>query len=221
MNERTGLFVAGGLVLAGLFVAAVLLWSSVLQQSQAQPTSAAVPPVAPPEPVRELTLAERVDAAPTLGEALELLVPLFQDTNDADDPATAKLAVWASKRLTWRELQARPETLHGLVMKDSTLARGKRLCASGKLVEIEVDRTTGTPIYVGALLDSEGLLHKFMAVHSTAGLISGTRARFCGVVTGRAFYTNSAGGQNRAAQVVGMFDKPENVSWRPERNGDQ
>ena len=52
----------------------------------------------------------------------------------------------------------------------------------------------------------------FFAVQSTGDLVEGSRARLCGVVTGRYSYSNTGNGTTHAVKVVGVFDLAENRS---------
>lgn len=166
---------------------------------------------APTSPQDAPTFAERAEHITTLSAALELWTPTFKDGVGQLDPQTGVFAVWCAKHLDWAALRARPETLHGLVMKDPEAQAGKRLCPVGLVSEIEVDRTAGTPIYVGGMVDDTGLVYRFLAVRSTVGIIANQRAKFCGIVTGRAIFQNLGGGTTKAAQLVGMFDIPANT----------
>lgn len=167
---------------------------------------------APPEPVRRApTVQERLDETKALWVAISVLKPLFSDTVNETDAATKALAVWGSEHMTWPEIQALPETKRALVMKDSDPERGKRLCASGTLSEIQADRSAGEPIYVGGLMTPSADVVRFYAVGSSGNLVADSVARICGVVTGRVSYSNAIGGTTHAVFVVGMFDIPENT----------
>jgi hypothetical protein len=89
--------------------------------------------------------------------------------------------------------------------------RGKRLCAPGVLIEIAVEKASSTKKAASGLLMSDaGNLFRFYALGSSGELVAQSRARLCGVVTGRFDYSNSAGGTGHAVKIVGMFDLPEN-----------
>lgn len=123
----------------------------------------------------------------------------------------AKLAVWGAENMHWAELQEIPTTKYGLVMKDSDAQRGQRICISGRVIEIELDRSVpGKKIFVGGMYDDGDRIYRFVALQSTGEIMAHSRARFCGVVTGQQHYPNSAGGMAHAVHLVGMFDLPEN-----------
>jgi hypothetical protein len=184
--------------------------------------SEAAPPLPAPSPSvlataaapKEPTVVERLMESTTLTEALGVARPLFTDTEDKVDPAAVSFAMWAAKRMTWRELQALPETKHALVMKDPEAERGKRNCYTGVIVEIQVDRSKGVPLYLGGLMTNGGQIARFAAVGSTGELVQKSAARFCGVTTGRQSYSNAGGGTTHAVYLVGMFDLPENKLTR-------
>lgn len=169
----------------------------------------AIPPAAPVEPAKP-TLAQQLNATTGTLAAVELLRDHFEDARDTMDPATALFAVWATTRMQWSELQKLPETQRALIMKDSEAERGKRLCASGSIVEIAADRSAGKPIYRGGLITPSMNVVRFDAVGSTGALVERSAGRICGVVTGKESYSNSGGGVTHAVRLVGMFDLPEN-----------
>lgn len=136
------------------------------------------------------------------------------DSDDEMDGGTALLGVWASRSMEWSDVAvATAETSYALVQKDSATERGKRLCVSGMIVEIHVDRVKNQPdqpaTYNGNLM-SDGNVVSFVAVGDTGTLVAQSFARLCGVVTGAHHYSNSAGGRTHAVWMVGMFDLPSN-----------
>lgn len=165
---------------------------------------------AAPPPPRELTFTERVASETTLAGALKLLRPTMTDTQNELPPAAATLALWGSRHLTWADLQSIPETKRALVMKDPDAERAKRLCVTGTINEIEVDRSGGAPVYLGGMMTPGMDFVRFMAVGSTGTLVEGNGARLCGIVTGKYSYTNAGGGTTHSMMVVGMFDLPDN-----------
>jgi hypothetical protein len=154
-----------------------------------------VPPVASPEPPRPvlavdaavpLTIDQRVAAAATLPEALALAQPL----------STTLLARYAVAKLKLAEVDAAETTLP-LVEKDYRSELGKRVCITGEVRRIERADLDGRKVFVGELLAEGDDRVTYLAVGSTGELVKRTRARFCGVVTGK-------------LELVGMFDLPEN-----------
>lgn len=124
----------------------------------------------------------------------------------------ALLAIWGSDHMKWSELQAVPSSKYGMVMKEPDSQRGKRLCATGHVIEIAKDSSVPQQIYLGGLSDEDGKIYRYIAVGSTGEIVADSRARFCGVVTGQQHYPNSVGGEAHAVHLVGMFDLPENKS---------
>lgn len=128
------------------------------------------------------------------------------------DKGTAFFWVWADRNLTLADLKViSDETTFGAVMKDSDSERGKRLCASGTVIQIEkIDlRPTIRESFTGLLLSGGGIV-QFYSFGSTGSVVGSTHTRFCGVVMGQYHYSNSGGGTSHAISVVGMFDIPEN-----------
>jgi hypothetical protein len=175
------------------------------------PTPEAVP-VAPkaPEPVRQPTLLEQLNQHQHFDGSLKVAIRHFGDSRNEADVGAMTFAVWSTKHMVWASIQKQPETKHALVLKDPVSERGKKMCSSGTMIEIRVDRSTGNPIYDGGIMSNGGKVTRFMAVGSSGELVENSPARICGIVTGTYSYGNSAGGTTHAVNVVGMFDLPEN-----------
>ena len=77
----------------------------------------------------------------SLAEAITAARPLMSNTVGRLDVGSALLAVWASKNLSWRELETLPETSPALFKKDPDAERGKRLCVAGTVLEIRAEKT--------------------------------------------------------------------------------
>ena len=185
--------------------------SSPAPQSQQEPDRVAQPP--PPEPSpAERALEQVLESGDTLPQAIETLRPMMTDTHgEAMDPGAVILAIWAaSKNVKWEDLQAIPATKYGLVMKDPDSERGKRLCARGSIVQIQVERTEYGKLFHGVFATSRYQFIRYSVVGSTGELIEGSRAKLCGVVTGLSSYPNVQGGITHSVYVVGMFDLPVN-----------
>ena len=179
----------------------------VTKEDAAPPAVAAVAaPVAPAE-----TPFQKLSKLQTYDEAVAFTKPMMEDSVNKMDDGTALLALWAAKNLQWRDVAvAKNETTFAAAMKDPDEARGKRLCVSGSLVQIEVEKTKMGKVFSGLLHDYSGHLYNFSAVRSTGDLVARSQARLCGVVTGKYDYANSGGGMGHAINVVGVFDLPEN-----------
>lgn len=132
------------------------------------------------------------------------------DTQETFSDGAQDLVLWAQDRIEWKELAAVASTKPALVMKDSDDQLGKRICASGQIIEISANEVAGK-VYVGELANMDsGNIFRFIALRSTGDLVEQSNARFCGIVTGKVNYSNSMGGESHAIQLVGMFDLPDN-----------
>jgi hypothetical protein len=77
----------------------------------------------------------------SLAEAITAARPMMSNAVGRLDLGSALLAVWASKNLSWRELEALPETSPALFKKDPEAERGKRFCVAGTVLEIRAEKT--------------------------------------------------------------------------------
>jgi hypothetical protein len=201
------------LVALGLGVTAVLTLPGILSR---KPVATAVaepesPTAEPPAPkTMSQLLAERIAPLSDLPSGVALARSYFADAFDVADPAGIEFAYWAAPVMTWAALQGVQETKRALVMKDSVVERGYRVCTSGSVVQVRVDRRGDSAIATGILQNGAGEPTHFLAVGSTGDLVERSPARFCGVVVGRYSYSNSGGGTSHAITLVGMFDLPEN-----------
>lgn len=194
-------------VLAGAGVAVVVRGAGSTSPAPVATSEYRAP--AAPAP-RVLTPIEQLAAKTTLAEAIAFTRPHMADSVDEIDQGTAMLAVWSTTRMKWSDVSAiQPETSVPRAMKDSDLERGKRICASGSIIEIAAEKASESRLYNGAIGIDAGLI-RFVAVGDTGALVAHSSARFCGIVTGRFDYHNSIGGMAHAVRVVGMFDLPEN-----------
>ena len=136
----------------------------------------------------------------------------MNDLPDKHSAGTMLLTAWAARRMRWSDVAVeKDETTYALVQKDTNEERGKRLCASGSIIEIEaVEAADNRKMHRGLLMTSASKVLSFIAVASTGSLADESEARICGVVTGKFDYTKSAGGTGHAIDMVGMFDLPEN-----------
>jgi hypothetical protein len=216
MNARLGLVLAGLVVFAALV--GVGTWVAVtLQTSPSVAVISAVPtPTPPPIPTREPTLAERLDAM-NYAEAFAVARTEMADTVNTESPGTAVFAIWAADHLAWSDIAVTTdETSNALAKKDSDVARGKRLCTSGTVQQITVDKSVAPKhLAVGQMDNGNGGFYHFAAVRSTGALVEESWARFCGVVTGLYSFSNLAGGTTISVAIVGMFDLPENRNVAP------
>jgi hypothetical protein len=107
------------------------------------------------------------------------------------------------------------ETSYLLAEKDSDEARGKRMCVSGTVIQIEVEKTDVGKLNTGLLMSWSNNLFNYVTVGTSGELVAQSAARICGVVTGKYDYSNSAGGTGHAIEIVGMFDLPQNKAKKP------
>lgn len=211
--------IVGASVLCSVLAAAVLVRDCEAGKAAQQRAATAaeiaaanaIATPAPPQPPAEPTPLERIMTAHTLKGALKVAQPLFSDETNGDSDGALLLAVWGTDRLRWADVAvAKDETSTALVQKDPEEERGKRLCASGTIVEIKVERFDGGKAYVGELMTGGGSIFRFYTVGSSGALVGQSWARVCGVVVGKYDYSNSVGGATHAVALVGMFDLPEN-----------
>lgn len=151
----------------------------------------------------------------TLTEAVAFFRPRMFDQFDAPSDGTVGLAKWAADHLKWSDVEVvKNETGFGMIKKEPDDQVGKRMCASGRVIQIQRQKLSDSPakLYDGLLMVGGlgGDLIQFWVAGSSGEIVEKSEARICGVVTGRFDYTNSAGGTGHAVSVVGMFDLPEN-----------
>jgi hypothetical protein len=182
--------------------------SSAVKDDAAPPLAATAAPVlAAPEKSVDEKVAESV----TLPAALAFARPEMADSLNRLDHGTLMLAVWSARHLRWSDVTVAPnETSFGAAMKDPDEARGRRMCVSGALIEIEIVKTTLGKLWDGLFQDYAQNLYKFSAAGSSGELVAESPMRFCGIVTGKYDYSNSGGGTGHAIKIVGMFDLPAN-----------
>ena len=156
---------------------------------------------APPPAIAAPQPAPAVPPSPTMPARAEL-------GDGAEHDGVWKLARYASTKLVWADVDGADETTVPLVLKDSDRERGKRLCTSGQIVDIERRDVDQRPVHVGALRTSDGDDVRFVATGSTGLLVKRSDAKLCGIATGR---------DGKAAVIVGMFDLPENRAPMVER----
>ncbi|MBL8623243.1 MAG: hypothetical protein JNK64_18165 [Myxococcales bacterium] len=214
-SRRTGVIVGVAAVAAVPVVFGV--WGAVEYQGHRRRTPPPPPPpVAVPEDVAAVDEPDPPDAAvanalPTPEEAVlaapSLVAAAAVVRDRLDERAVADgawlLARYASGRATWADFHvADAETSLPLALKDGARERGKRLCVTGRLLDIARSDLDQRPVYAGALVTADGDTLRFIAVGSTGTLVKRDTGTFCGVVTGRV---------DDAAMAVGMFDLPENA----------
>lgn len=147
----------------------------------------------------------------TLPDVIEMLKPMMQDSFDAMPQASMGIAIWLDKKgAKIGDIKSLENSSRGKILKDSYNERGKKLCVTGQIIEIEVDRSGGFPTYHAGMMQNYSEATRMLAVGSTGDLVANAQATFCGVVVGKMGYTNAMGGTTTAPYLVGMFDLPEN-----------
>jgi hypothetical protein len=193
----------------------------LVPQARTPTASASIATEMPPAPAltmkpAEPTVPELAARASTLAEAVRIALPYMTDEPNKTSPGTGLVAIWAAKHLKLADVNVKKdETTYALTRKDPDEARGKRLCATGELIEIQVAKTEFGKLAEGLLTTNGGSLFHFTTVGSSGELVGGSHGRVCGVVTGVFDYSNSGGGVGHAVQLVGMFDIAENGGRKP------
>lgn len=167
-----------------------------------------------PEPAPEPpSLAEQIESKTSAAEAVRFALPHMEDRFDQTSTGALLLAQWAAGHLRWGDVHVeRDETSPARIKKDADSERGKRMCYSGRIIQIaKTDLVAGRSVFVGLMMARRYNIIHFLAAGSTGDLVEKSRARFCGFVTGRYSYSNSGGGSSHAVQMVGMFKLPENI----------
>lgn len=217
--------VGGGFV--GLCVIAVIITWSMERSKESNydqpplppantapaPSTSPPPPEKPKEEITPATIIKNVAAYDTFDEALSVALGFMEEERNSDSIGAVLLAAWGAKKMRWSDVfVAKDEVSYAAVKKDSDTAKGKRLCHTGRIVEIKKDAIGEYgPIWVGQMMLSRARVLRFLAVGSSGDLVERSRARICGVVTGLFTYDNAVGGTSHAVAVVGMFRLPENV----------
>lgn len=137
----------------------------------------------------------------------------IEPNNAADDDnlEAQVFGLWLTERGTWADVQpaADEKTSYGLVMKDADKERGKRMCVSGTILQIRVEKTELWTETLGLLI-SQANIFRFVAVQDTGDLVANSTAKFCGFVAGKTAFSNVSGGETQGVYIVGMFDLPSN-----------
>lgn len=166
-----------------------------------------VKPAVAVEPKKEITPLDLISKEKNIAGAVNVAKPFMGQSNGEITIGTGLFAIWSDKNLTWNMLSSMPETKQSIVMKDPPASYGHKICAPGTIVEIQKD----SDFWVGGITNGNWTrIVRFIAVGSSGDLVGGSRAKFCGIVTGVESYANSGGGTTHAVKAVGMFDLPEN-----------
>jgi hypothetical protein len=206
---------------AEAFRVIVVLAASLMGASckRSEHSSATVPrheEAAPVEDPVEQDEFAVVDRASSVADAVHLTAPLMRDGTDSHSEGTLRFAYWMARHGSFADVfTAKNETSYALVGKDSEQERGKRMCVSGFLVQINKGAIHDTKLFDGILETWGGKLFFFFAAKDTGVLVEKSSAKFCGVVTSMFHYSNSGGGTGHTVELVGMFDLPGNRPSEP------
>ena len=155
--------------------------------------------------------AELLASQDTLSKAVNMIKPTMSDEFDAFPSSAGILASWMNeKNVKISDIRSLESSTRGKILKDSFSERGKRLCISATLVEIQVDRSAGFAAYHAGLVNNYTDVTRVLAIGSTGDLVADSNATFCGIIVGKVGFTNASGGTTNAPYLVGMFDLPEN-----------
>jgi hypothetical protein len=172
--------------------------------NQTAPASDPEPQPQPrPQPVR-------AKVPDTISEAFEAYKSEISDSTNLPSKGSVRLALWSKDFLRWNELNKTPSTTFSLAMKDMDDARGKRMCLSGLINQIEAQKVGGEKIYEGGMGNYQHEFIRFIAVGSTGSLVAQSDAKFCGIVTEKLSYESVDKRTIHSLFLVGMFDLPEN-----------
>jgi hypothetical protein len=176
----------------------------------AEPPASLAAPALPSAPDPYVEVLKLASYAPALAYAR----PLMGDAANGMSLGAKVMTVWAAKRMRLADVAVvANETSYLLVQKDSERERGKRMCVTGRLIEIQKQQQNFVPeaIFLGGMFMGATLhVVRFAAVGSTEELVESSVGRFCGLVAGTYSYANSGGGVTHAVSMIGMFDLPEN-----------
>ena len=191
-----------------------LVGCSKQSESQVNNENMTQPAVAQPE-IEEKSdsekYAELLASQDTLSKAVNMIKPTMSDEFDAFPSSAGILASWMNeKNVKISDIRSLESSTRGKILKDSFSERGKRLCISATLVEIQVDRSAGFAAYHAGLVNNYTDVTRVLAIGSTGDLVADSNATFCGVIVGKVGFTNASGGTTNAPYLVGMFDLPEN-----------
>lgn len=140
--------------------------------------------------------------ADSFSDAFALAKPTMTGSETLS-PGAMLFTRYAASKLRWEDVDVAAETSFAHVLKDPEAERGKRMCADGEIAAIEIQHrdVDARKTFEGTLRLSDTDAVAFLAVGTTGDLIRGSKARFCGVVTGM---------WSTSVALVGMFDLPEN-----------
>jgi hypothetical protein len=165
------------------------------------PTASTTTIEAPSEP----SIGDRLATINSVSEAWNACLPFMKDKGIDDDINEGSIcfAEWGTHHFLWNMVSvSQDETTPGLIKKNPDMERGKRMCATGTIIQIRQEGSLST----GLLQSYAGYLYNFTNVGSSGSLVERNEARLCGFVVGTYSYRNSGGGVGHAVDLVGMWD---------------
>ena len=123
--------------------------------------------------------AELLASQDTLSKAVNMIKPTMSDEFDAFPSSAGILASWMNeKNVKISDIRSLESSTRGKILKDSFSERGKRLCISATLVEIQVDRSAGFAAYHAGLVNNYTDVTRVLAIGSTGDLVADSNATF-------------------------------------------
>jgi hypothetical protein len=196
-------------MLSSIFVPSTVILLSLFacEDSVDNPAEEIVEVTAKPEP-KEPNPTEVILTKETTNEAFNYAKIAMDETMNQSSMGTQLFAFWANVKMKWSDVDiSKDETSFGMVKKDIDPERGKRMCWSGSIVQIQKTPDMG---FNGILMTKKGNVIHYYAAGSTGELVEKSSARFCGFVTGLFSYGNTGGGVTHGIDMVGMFKLPAN-----------
>lgn len=185
-----------------LFVMVVGCTKETTPQVESEPTAQ----------VEEKSPVERVMEMPNMTAALAMTMSEMGNRYQNVSPGTALFASWAMKHMSPQDvITTNNEVTFGLAMKDIVEARGKRMCVTGYIIELEIMNLPLGKMGTGKLMDEDRNIYNLLAVRSTGTLVEQDEATFCGIITEKYDYLSSDDMTRHALTLVGMFALPENI----------
>ena len=178
-----------------------------------KPLGSTTPEVKVPVKSDNDIFVEKLMAAKKVEESLPLCKPSMGSATLGNWSSGHKLfALWAvenSTNLSWNDFNvATNETTIGLIRKNPEKESGKKICVTGKIVQIN---ETKANLSQGLFITGDRVIYSFAGIKSSGDLTEDSVSKFCGYVTGTYDYSNSVGGVGHAISIVGMWSVPDNL----------
>lgn len=218
MNQKTiviGLFTVAGALLAALLVHLGMRKMSAKPEQPllaeasaetAESTTSTTAATGSAMPSASASVAPLV--ARTIQEAI-VEAGAGDSDGEKSHPAVSRVMTWSKSHTSWSTFFPGPSEVRPAVAeKDIASARGKKLCGSGRVVDIFVAQD-GSGRSSGLVRDRSQAAIIIASAFPSGDLVKGSLARFCGFVIGRHTFPNTSGGKTLSIEIVGMYDLPE------------